>query len=88
MSGNCHDRAVARLGLGKLGDSVMAKVMEAQPGQRTLDVVNICAAVAVAAHVARILEQAARRALDGGRYAQFRFFAKTRIRLSANVNQR
>jgi hypothetical protein len=51
VSGNCHDRLVAGLGLGKLGDGVVSKIMEAQPSERTLQVLNIRAAFLVAAFV-------------------------------------
>ena len=30
MSGECHDRGVTRLGLGKLGDGVVAAVVKAE----------------------------------------------------------
>ncbi|MFZ0579570.1 MAG: hypothetical protein WAN72_26500 [Candidatus Acidiferrales bacterium] len=62
VTSDCHHGLVAGLGFGKLSDGVMAKVMEAQPGQRTLDLVNIRTAFLVAALVGWVLEQTARRA--------------------------
>ncbi len=46
---NCHDRLLARLPFGQLGDAGMPEVMEAQTGERVFQAANFGLAFRVAA---------------------------------------
>ncbi|MGC2769939.1 MAG: hypothetical protein WB607_30905 [Candidatus Acidiferrum sp.] len=62
MSGNAHDRLVAGLGLGKLGNGMMPQIVEAQAMSWAFDFADIGAALGVLTLLSRFLLLATLRA--------------------------
>jgi hypothetical protein len=64
VPGDCHDRTVASLGLGKLGDRMVPQIVKSQPGQRTLYFLEVSLALRVYARLRGTLLASASRALN------------------------
>ena len=68
VTGDRHDRLVRGLRLGQLGNGRVPKVMESEPRQRALEVVNVCLAFLVTALIGGRLYPSAFRALHSTGY--------------------
>jgi hypothetical protein len=64
MTGDGHNGLVRNLGLRKLGDSEMSEIMEPQPGERTLNALNVGAAIFVSTGLRRTLQSIASRTFN------------------------
>jgi hypothetical protein len=62
MSGNCHDRAVAGLRFGKLGDGMVSQIVEAKSRERALHLLDVCSTLLIGASLSRVLISSAGRA--------------------------